>query len=359
MSQPLLGIVATAIVVAVSLAFVALFDFASFAGEVSFVLLCMIPAQIVIAVIWGARLPFGTAVPRQPVHGLTLMAINVVAGALIAPIVLRLAGEGISPPGPIPSHFAIIVVPTTFWLAIMMGGWPFTATIKNRGAAGLALLVASYAITAIVFRVFFNYDFLKDAPVYLASAPHGLYNAVTVLVFYVTCLAAMFLVLCFDLWPLTRWPAAMAQPRLGILWTLLALGGGAAAMFVGVGIMGVDPMIFLTRVTAPFIFGTIIVLNMLQGSLFARAAQPLKGLLNAALAIAAGAGLAWVYRQLAPVVTGPLASGPPGYDLEVWLANALLSVTFPFLIFFAVFFGYWPIARQPKVGSQAAERAPA
>jgi len=43
-------------------------------------------------------------------------------------------------------------------------------------------------------------------------------------------------------------------------------------------------------------------------------------------------------------VSGALASGPPGYDREVWLANALLSVTFPFLIYHAVFFGFWPLA---------------
>ena len=40
-------------------------------------------------------------------------------------------------------------------------------------------------------------------------------------------------------------------------------------MWVGIGVFGMDPMAFLTGVTAPFIFGTIIVLNMLQNSLFA------------------------------------------------------------------------------------------
>ena len=45
--------------------------------------------------------------------------------------------------------------------------------------------------------------------------------------------------------------------------------------------------------------------------------------------------LAHLYTALMPIVTATLASGPPGYDLEVWLANALLSVTFPFLIYYA------------------------
>jgi hypothetical protein len=38
-------------------------------------------------------------------------------------------------------------------------------------------------------------------------------------------------------------------------------------------------MVFLTRVTVPFIFGSIVVLNMFQNSLV-KAAQPLKGLVN-------------------------------------------------------------------------------
>jgi hypothetical protein len=31
--------------------------------------------------------------------------------------------------------------------------------------------------------------------------------------------------------------------------------------------------------------------------------------------------------------------------MEIWLASALLAVTFPFLIFFAEFFKFWPAGR--------------
>jgi hypothetical protein len=143
----------------------------------------------------------------------------------------------------------IAVVPTTFWLAIMFGGWPFTAVTKNPIISGLLLLVAAYAITFLVFRVFFNYGFLEGAPVYLASAPRGMFNAVTALVFYVTALAGMFLVLCFDLWPLTASPTVMRQPVLGLVWTLVALLLAGIAVNIGLGAMRIDPMIFLTRVT--------------------------------------------------------------------------------------------------------------
>lgn len=356
MSQPLFGTLATAIVMAIALAFISLFEFPTFAGTVSFFLLCLIPAQIVMVVTWGAKVPFAPGL-GQPRAGIVLLAVNLLMGMLLMPLVLQVAGEGIRPPGPVPSHFAIVVVPTTFCLAIMFGGWPFTAVIRNRVTAGLGLLATSYAITYVLFRTFFGYGFLEGTPADLASAPAGPFNAVMALVFDLTSLAVMFLVLCFDLWPFTRGPRLMTQPVLGIVWTLVALAAGGALMYVGVGVMGADPMIFLTRVPVPFIFGSIVVLNMLQGRLWSGLAQPLKGVATASTAMALGIALASIYGRLAPVVTGPLPSGPPNYAYEIWLANALLSVTFPFLIYLAAFFAYWPLlpaAREIPKGDAAA-----
>jgi hypothetical protein len=45
----------------------------------------------------------------------------------------------------------------------------------------------------------------------------------------------------------------------------------------------------MVRGPIAFIFGTIIVLNMLQNSLFAKAAQPVRSALNAVTAIVIGA----------------------------------------------------------------------
>jgi hypothetical protein len=136
----------------------------------------------------------------------------------------------------------------------------------------------------------------------------------------------------------------MKQPVLGIVWTVIALAGAALAVSVGISGSGADPMAFLTEVTVPFIFGSIIVLNMLQNSLFARMTPPLKGVMNTIAAAAIGLILAHLYKSLIPIVAGPLGSGPPGYESEIWLANALLSVTFPFLVFHAAFFGFWPMS---------------
>ena len=343
MTQPALGLLSSAVMMAIALGFISLFDFGTFAGWVAFVMLGLIPMQVVAVVLWNANPGFVSGL-RQPVKGIVLVLVTLVATAIISPLIYMTVGEGISPPGPIPSHYAVIVVPTTFWLTIMMGGWPFNRISSNPLVAGVAALIGAYVITYAVFRIFFNYDFLQGAPVYLQSAPKGMFNGVSALVFYVTALAVMFLVLCFDLWPLTTFPGVMKQPVLGVVWTLIALAGAALAFSIGVTGGGADPMAFLTQVTVPFIFGSIIVLNMLQNSLFAKMAQPLKGVMNTIAAVAIGLVLARLYMWLMPTVSGALASGPPGYDREVWLANALLSVTFPFLIYHAVFFGFWPLA---------------
>jgi hypothetical protein len=344
LQQPVLGAVASAIGIALSLLFVSRFSVPSFLGPVAFYMLCTIPFQVMAVVVWGAN-PSFVARLSQPARAIALLLVTSAAGAVIMPLALRAVGGGISPPGPIPSHFAVIVVPTTFWLAIMWGGWPFNLFGRDVLVSGAALLLGAYVITWIIFRFFFNYEFMQGAPVYLASAPHGLFHGVNALVFDVTALAGMFLLLCFDLWPFTLVPSAMQQPALGIVWTIICAAGAWVVMQVTVSAMGMDPMVVLTRITAPFIFGSILVLNMFQNTLFAKFAQPVKGVLNAVTAAALGLALFVVYCLVAPFVSGQLTSGPPAYDFEIWIANALLSVTFPFLIFLAAYFAYWPLRK--------------
>ena len=343
MKQPVLGIVATALIVAIALGFVSLFSFAFFTGWVSFFLLCTIPMQIVIVVIWGSN-PGFVAKQTQPVKGLLLLLTTLVVGLIVAAVGHATIGGAVNPPTPMLVMCSIVSVVITFWGAIMWGGWPFTTIIKNQVAAGLALLASCYIVNEILFRVFFDYGFMQGAPVYVAAQdPHGLFPAWNALVFYLSCLAAMFLVVNFELWPLPTFPGVMRQPVLGVVWTVIVLVAGGVVFSVGVVAMRMDPVAFMVRVPVPFIFGTIVVQNLLQGSLFAKQAQPIKGVLNVAAVIVIGQLLARMYGALAPVVTGNLNPGPPPYEFEIWLASALLSVTFPFLIFYAEFFKFWPL----------------
>jgi hypothetical protein len=345
LKQPLLGVVSTGLIVAIALGLVSRFSFSTFTGWVSYFLLCVIPIQIVAAVTWGSEPAFVANRP-QPAQGLVLTLTTLVVGAIVAAVCFVTIGGGISPPTPMLAMFCIVSVAVMFWMAIMWGGWPFTTIIRHPIAAGLTMLVACYVINDALFRIFFDYGFMRGAPVYVAAQdPHGLFPAWHALVFYLTCLLAMFLILNFDLWPLTNFPGVMRQPRLGAVWTIVVLILGGIVFYIGVGVMGMDPVAFMIRVPVPFIFGTIVVQNMLKGSLFAKYTQPLKGVLNVVAVIVIGQLLSRMYGLLAPTVTGNLSPGPPPYDFEIWLASALLSVTFPFLIFYAEFFRFWPLQK--------------
>jgi hypothetical protein len=64
-----------------------------------------------------------------------------------------------------------------------------------------------------------------------------------------------------------------------------------------------------------------------------------------ATVVLTGVLLFGVYSALSGRVTGILKPGPPTYDFELWIASALLGVTFPMLIFHAEFFKLWPLKR--------------
>jgi len=347
LKQPLLGICATALIIVIALVFISLFSFQTMSGWVAYGLLCLIPMQIVVGVLWKGELPRFATARRQPARGLLQIVITVVAGALIGPLYFWIMGGGISPPTPMLAQCTIVSVVVMFWFAIVLGGWPFNLLFRDDPfATGIAALISAYVVNALLFGLLFNYEFMKDAPVYVASLdPHGLFNAWGALVFYVTALSMMFLMVHFDLWPLTLSSSVMRQPVLGVVWTVVNLALGALVYVLGVQVFALDPVTFLVMVPIPFIFGTIIVLNLLQNSLFGNLTQPLKGIANTVAAAVIGTGLAQLYKVLSTPVSGALNSGPPAYDAEIWLASALLSVTFPFLIFGAEFFKFWPLKK--------------
>jgi len=349
MKQPALGIAASAVAIALSLGFIALFSFLTFTTWVAFLAICFIPTQIVMTVLWECKHPGFAAGCGQPGRGILFLLFGAAIGAIVAVIHFTTVGGRVDPPAPMLAMCIIASVIVTFWLVIVWGGWPFNKLIKSPVGAGLALLIVCYAINYLLFRLFFDFRFMQGAPVYVAALdPQGLFNAWNAVVFYITTTSVMFLVLNFDLWPFTKSKALMQQPMLGIVWSSVMLVVGGLAFYVGVYVVKMDVVSFMVRVPIPFIFGTIVVLNMLQGSLFSKLQQPAKGVLNTIASAAIGEGLAWVYGALAPVVTGRLRIGPPGYDFEIWLASALLGVTFPLLIIYADFFRMWPLQKDPK-----------
>jgi hypothetical protein len=345
-TQPFCGIIATVAMLGLALAFAALFEFHTFTTWVGFLLLCTTPAQLVISIHGGARYPAFAARAPQPLQGIHFTLATVLIAAAAAAAALRLVGGGVTPPTPVALHFAIFAIVTTLWLVAVWQGWPVTLLTASPLGAGVAILVLSYAVAFVLFRVLFDYGFMAQAPVYVAAIdPRGAFNAWQVLVFGVTTLAAILLIVCFELWPMTRFPRIMRQPLLGLVFSLYALLIAAILRAACVDGLGMDVVEFLVAVPIAFIIGAIIVLNMLQQSLYRRTPQPLKGVLLAATSAAVGGTTYWLYATLATVIAGPLASGPPAYALQIWIATAILSVALPFLLTALDYFKLWPLVR--------------
>jgi hypothetical protein len=346
LKQPVLGILATAITIVVSLGFIKLFTYRTFADWVGYCLMCIIPIALIIAITWeGGKYPASVGALRQPAKGIALLVIALLVGVVAGVAIIAFVGGKITPPAPMANMYDIFVIDMSFLLIVMFGGWPFTSMIKNRVVAAVPLLLATYIVGYGLFRVFFNFEFMQGAPVYVpALDPHGLSNAFVAIGFATAALCGMFVLINFDLWPLTKSASLMRQPTLGIVWTLIALVFGVIATYIGYSVLEIDVVVFLVRASVAFIFGTIVVQNMLQGSLFAKFNQPLKGILNNFACVVIGGALCTMYGFLAPAIHGKLAVGPPTYELELWMATALLGVTFPFFTIVG-HFELWPLAR--------------
>ncbi|MGA8046065.1 MAG: hypothetical protein WCA30_07335 [Dermatophilaceae bacterium] len=357
MKQPVLGISATSLVIAVSWFVIFVLGVDLFMGWASYALMGAIPFAILVGAFWKSEQPSALGRLGQPLKGIAYLGLAAAVAAVVSLVHWQLRGGGMNPPVPMAVMTIITSVVTMFFMAVALGGWPFTL-IKNTVLGGVLLLVTAYLVNAAIFQIFFDFGFAEGAPFYQATLdPGGLFNAWDVVVVMVTALAVMFLFICFDVWPITSVAALRAQPVLGAVWTAASFAIGLLVFWVGTSVAGMAAPTFMVAVPIPFLFGAIVVMQMLGGSVFGTVEGPAKGALNATLALVVGLVLAAVYRAMMPLLSGELPAGPDGgFAAELWLANALLAVTFPFLAFFGDFFGLWPLSGRSSSADVTAER---
>lgn len=345
MKQPSLGIVATLIAIALSFVLIRAMGPDLFMGWASFALMCALPFTIVVGAFWKGEEPKAIAGLRQPLRGIAFLVVAAVVAAIVAVTHLYARGAGISPPVPMAVMTIISSVVVAFFMATVLGGWPFSL-IKNRLVGGIALLIAIYVVNALIFQILMNFEFAAGAPFYRdALEPGGAFMAWDVVTMMVTALAVMFLFLNFDLWPLTRLKSLGSGPLFGLVWGLCCFALGWVIFTVGTAVSPLPSPTFLVWVPIPFLFGSIIMLQMLGGSVFAKLTQPVKGVASAITSAVLGILLALGYAALMPLLSAAFPAGPQGdFAAEVWLANSLLAMTFPLLAFFGDYFQLWPLA---------------
>ena len=354
--QPLLGVAALVITVGLSLGFCALFAPATLTTWIALPLVGAVPAIMILDL--GLHLEWPAVLTRvsRPVRALLFSGIAALASAFVTTLSLLVIGGGVTPPNPFVILFGVQSVPVTLVLVVLFRCWPFTALTKNKGLVGVGTFILTYVITWVLFRVFFDFGFLKGTPVYVGRLdPKGLFTAWQSVAFIVALAAMLLLFLPFDFWPLSvlvaKRPTLGKEPVFGLLSGGLALVVTLAFWGILVGLAGMDPVVFLVRVTLAIIFGIFIVLTLFQGAGFGGLKQPVKGLAMTAAVIVAAVVVQVFYGWVAQRIDPGIAAGPPSYAFELWLATAWMSVTFPVIVVFCDALGFWPLALEAPAGT--------
>jgi hypothetical protein len=345
------GLGSTAVIVVVALVIAALLDPGTFAGPVATFVLCYLPVQIVLAGMW-AHHPDRLTGMTQPARGGILLVAALVVAAVAELVFLSTVGAGRGPSTPQIAMFTIVVVVTTFWLAVVFEGWPF-ARISNGIVASAALLLTIYVVALLVFYLLFDFSFLPP-PAQTPQTPSGAFDAWHVLTFLVTAISGMFVPPAFGFLGFDR----LHQPVRGLAWTGLLLVWAGMLFGIGVGALGADPVDFLVWVSVPLLFGGLIILVVFRDSLFGGLSRPTRGVSNVLAMAVLGVVLVWVYQRIAGLASPPVSWGPPTYQGQVWIASATLAFTFPLLATHADFFDHWPLRTRdpvPAVGTDAEE----
>lgn len=348
MSNPIFqGLTAALVVVALSLLLCLAMPPEWLMGWGTLIPVAMVPGQIVISLYWGCAYPGQCARLAQPWKGLAYLLATLAGGSLVAWTAWQTTGGGIAPPLPFVNMYLIFSVAVTLWLVVVFQGWPFNRLSSHPGLAGLLLWSGAYLLAYVLFRALFNFSFLGETPFYVASLdPGGAYMAWLPLIFSIASVMVLLAFVLFDFWPIqaltSRLPVFAQQPLFAIVSGSLIVAIAAGIWHFFIGVLAMDPVRFLVRVCVSGVFGIFVVLVMLDGLPGIKARQPWRGIFLSGIAAGLAISGFALYEFLA-LGRFALASGQPAHALELWIASAMLAVTFPAMVGFAKYFDGWPL----------------
>lgn len=341
LKQPVLGIISTIICIVIALTICAQFDVFTFNTWVSFFVIAAIPPQIVLALVWQCNYPNFLNDIKQPLKGLLLLGLMVSMGLIAAFVSLYIVGGMITPPTPMLIMFTILSVVMTMWVVVVWQCWPINVFSSHPAVIGIGALLLTYLVTYLLFTSLFNFSFMSDAPFYNSAIdPGGSLNAWTALTYMLTTVAIIDALILLDFWPVYKWRDK--QFVFGLINTVLILGLSYLIWQFFVSYLGMDVVDYMVKVIVSFIFGEFIMLVMMQTAPFTNMKQPYKGCCLLVCCAILAVTMYWLYGELSIHLVGEMQSGAPNYDLDLWLASAMLSITFPLLIIIAEFFKFWP-----------------
>ncbi len=342
--QPVRGIFAIAIIIITTMLVISLFSEEVFSSWVSYLFMSCVPVQIVFGLVWKCEYPTFLANMKQPLKGVGFILIAAFGGCFIALLGITLVANGAMPPGPQLSIFMILFIVVMFWLVGVFQCWPVSSVFKNPLGVGLVLLSTGFVTAYLIFKFGANFKFMTAAPGYFAHMDgEGAFMAFDVLTFAVTTVALIMTCILFDFWPMVKMPSAQNKIVFILSSTLYILILSFAVRYFFVVILGMDQIIYMVLVPISFIFGAFIMLDLFEQRFFATKTQPLKGIFYFILSVIFGVIMYYLYRFLGPVISGKMISDDPGYQLDFWIANAMLAISFPLIVVYNAFLNHWPI----------------
>lgn len=343
LKQPLLGGISLIFVIVMCLLIISSFSAEIFASWVSFLFMCCVPIQIVCGLIWGCKYPEKVARLPQPYKGISFLVISACGGLILAAIILLTVAQGAMPPGPQHNIFIIVFITCMFWFVGIFQCQPFAILFKKPALLALMILTSAFAITYAIFSFVINFKFIANAPIYLPQLDgSGPIMAFDFLTFAVTTVASIMALIVIDFKPIVKLPGATSTP-LFILWaaiSVLLLSTVVKTTFVT--ILGLDQIEYMVMVPISFIFGAFILLNLYEKSLLTFFSESTHAYISIIICLFFAVIIYQLFMIIGPIVSGNMLAGSPSYELNFWVANAMLSVSFPLIVIYSDFLQHWP-----------------
>lgn len=317
---------------------------------VVFFFMAATPPQIIISILWQNNVPFikGLDKKAQPYKGIILTLITAISGLIIGSLSILTLAKGAWILTPQITHYMIITIIVTIWLAVVVNFWPFIAKTKSLVSVGIATLILACVIAYLIWVFFFDYQNIAGiAPWYNESLdPKGFFDFVSAIVYIITCCPIILYMALFDGWILDRWTGGK-QPVKTIINTILIVLIAFMFQTFFIEVIKMDMMVYMVLVPVCMVFGVFLVNNMTDFLLFENIAQPLKGICKIIVATAMGLLMYKLYYNIAPYITGlDLVGGQTGqYQLDLWIADTMLGISFPLIVVLTGFFNFWPIKK--------------
>lgn len=328
------------VVVGLSVAIIRSMSLEFFSEWAGYLTLCGIPALVMLTIFVHFPMAASGQPQPQPAKGLKLLGAVVLTGALLTPSILYLLQGGIGVPSVVTMMFTIFSVLTIMWCAIVFEGWPCRLLSGNNWLSGFATLALSYVIAYFIFPLLFNFSAFGPGP----DAVQGLFPAWSALAFSMTTTAIIFGLLTLEQMPLGAFKR-FGQPVAGLLTGVFILALASLLMWVATVMGKVDTVTYMVAGPISFLFGVFMVNDLAGGAAFANSAPPARGILRVIASAAVGVLMYLAYKRIMAWIAPGVPAGAPMYTAEMWLANAMLSITFPIIMIYSHFFDGWPLSR--------------